>query len=132
MNRTRILLPVLFLTLMSHWVFAATTGKVAGVVRDVETGDVLPGANVILEGTTLGAASDTEGRYHILNVPVGEYDVRAEVIGYKAHITTSILVTIDHTTTVNFDMETTVLAGEEVTVTAERPLIQMDNTATRT
>jgi outer membrane receptor protein involved in Fe transport len=97
----------------------------------VETGDVLPGANVMLEGTSLGAASDTEGRYFILNVPVGEYDVRAEVIGYKAHITTSILVTIDHTTTVDFDMETTVLAGEEVTVTAERPLIQMDNTATR-
>ncbi|MFC1546992.1 carboxypeptidase regulatory-like domain-containing protein, partial [Candidatus Neomarinimicrobiota bacterium] len=116
---------------MSHWVFAATTGKVAGVVRDAETGDMLPGANVILEGTTLGAATDTEGRYHILNVPVGEYDVRSEVIGYKAHITTSILVTIDHTTTVDFDMETTVLVGEEVTVTAERPLIQMDNTATR-
>ncbi|MFC1547775.1 carboxypeptidase regulatory-like domain-containing protein, partial [Candidatus Neomarinimicrobiota bacterium] len=117
---------------MSHWVFAATTGKVAGVVRDVETGDMLPGANVILEGTSQGAATDVEGRYFILNVPVGEYSIRAEVIGYKAHITTSILVTIDHTTTVDFDMETTVLAGEEVTVIAERPLIQMDNTATRT
>jgi outer membrane receptor protein involved in Fe transport len=98
----------------------------------VETGDVLPGANVILEGTSLGAASDVEGRYFILNVPVGEYSIRAEVIGYKAHTITGILVTIDHTTTVDFDMETTVLAGEEVTVTAVRPLIQMDNTATRT
>lgn len=58
LNRTRILLPVLFLTLMSHWVFAATTGKVAGVVSDAETGDALPGANVILEGTSMGAATD--------------------------------------------------------------------------
>ncbi|MEE9464082.1 MAG: TonB-dependent receptor, partial [Candidatus Neomarinimicrobiota bacterium] len=117
--------------LLASWVFAGTTGKIAGVVSDVETGQPLAGANVIIEGTTMGAAADELGRYFILNIPVGPYTLRAEMIGYKAHIITDVRVTIDHTTTTDFAMESTVIPGEEVTVTAERPLIQMDNTATR-
>ncbi|WP_243663569.1 carboxypeptidase-like regulatory domain-containing protein [Rhodothermus marinus] len=58
-------------------------GRIAGVVTDAATGDPLPGVNVTIEGTTLGAASDIDGQYYILNVPPGRYTVRASMIGYQ-------------------------------------------------
>ena len=42
-------------------VLAQSTGKLAGVVTDAETGEPLPGVNVVLEGTTLGTATDIDG-----------------------------------------------------------------------
>ncbi|MFH1851925.1 MAG: TonB-dependent receptor [Candidatus Neomarinimicrobiota bacterium] len=122
----------LTLILWSTSLFAVTTGKITGLIKDSETGEVLAGVNVLVDGTSMGGASDIDGRYFILNVPVGNWDLKATYIGYKEFIMTSVLVTIDHTTTINFDMESTVIEGEEVTVTAERKLIQMDNTATKT
>src|SRR5919198_263717 len=56
---------------------AGTTGKLAGVVRDAKK-QPLPGANVILVGVPLGAASDADGRYSILNVPAGTYTVKLD------------------------------------------------------
>lgn len=48
-------------------------GKIVGTVVDSETGDPLIGANIYLENTSLGSASDLEGRYIILNVPYGNH-----------------------------------------------------------
>lgn len=42
--------------------FAGTTGKVAGVIKDAQTGEVLPGANVVVIGTRLGATTDILAR----------------------------------------------------------------------
>ncbi|MDZ7260744.1 MAG: TonB-dependent receptor [candidate division KSB1 bacterium] len=113
-------------------VFAGTTGKIAGKVIDKATGEPLPAANVLIEGTTMGAASDLNGEYFILNVPVGTYSLRATMMGYKTLVKTSVRVNVDLTTTVNFEMELTVLdMGETVTVVAERPLIEKDLTASR-
>ena len=57
-------------------------GTVAGTVSDVGTGGVLPGANVVIEGTELGAAADESGSFVIENVPAGSYTVTASVMGY--------------------------------------------------
>lgn len=131
-NRSfRVLFPLVVLIFISSVLFAGTTGKISGVVKDKETGEPLPGANVQIEGTTLGGATNAEGWYFILNVPIGTYEVRTSIIGYKAISMIGVVVTIDHTTTLDFAMEQTVIPGEEVTIIAERPLIQIDNTATR-
>jgi outer membrane receptor protein involved in Fe transport len=109
---------------------AGVTGKISGTVKDAETGDPLPGVNVVLEGTTLGAATGLDGSYYILNIPPGTYSVRATMIGYTPVVQKGVLVRIDLTTVVDFALSPTVLeAGEEVVVTAERPLIQRDITA---
>ena len=63
---------------------APAPGAVAGVVRDAETGDPLPGANVALEGTSLGASTDGAGRFEIAGVPAGRYRLRASFVGYGA------------------------------------------------
>ncbi len=111
---------------------AGTTGKIAGAVKDGETGLPLPGVNVIIEGTSMGAATDLKGEYIILNIPPGVYDIRASMMGYTPQRYTGVRVSIDLTTTINFELRTTVLdIGEEVTIVAERPLIRKDMTSSR-
>ncbi|MFQ5904986.1 MAG: carboxypeptidase-like regulatory domain-containing protein [bacterium] len=107
-----------------------TTGKIAGRVTDSKTGEPLPGANVIIEGTAMGASADRDGYYFIVNVPVGTYSVTARVIGYKTLTFENIRAIQDLTTTVNFALEQTVIKLPGVVVTAKRPMVQPDVTST--
>ena len=125
MKKRLLLVTIMFLS-AGTLAMGATTGKIAGNVRDVSTGGPLPATNVILEGTTLGAAADEDGNYFIINVPPGDYTVRANIIGYTVLAVTDVRVSIDRTTTIDFTLEQATVAGEEVVVVAERPRIQKD------
>lgn len=107
-------------------------GKIAGKITDSNTGEPIPGANVLIEGTNIGAATDLNGEYFILNISPGIYSVKASIIGYKTVIQTGVEVSINHTTNLHFELEETVLEFEEsVIVTATRPLVEKDKTSTR-
>ncbi|UCE04733.1 MAG: TonB-dependent receptor, partial [bacterium] len=105
---------------------AGLTGKIAGQVIDAANKEALPGANVMIEGTTLGAASDMEGNYFIINVPPGIYTVVCTMMGYGTIRKINVYVSADLTTEINFILEAQVISGEQVTVVAERPIIQKD------
>ncbi|HPG42049.1 MAG TPA: TonB-dependent receptor [bacterium] len=121
---------VILLVFLATGVFAGSAGKISGVVTDAATGEGLPGANIVIEGTTMGAASNTDGIYNVLNVPPGIYTLRAQMIGYKNVSVQNVKVSIDLTTKINFQMQETVLeSGEEVTIIAERPMVVKDLTA---
>ncbi len=110
--------------------FAGTTGKIVGTIKDDKSGETLPGVNVIIEGTSLGAVTDMEGYYMINNVSPGVYNLRTALIGYQARITSNVRVSVDMTTTINVNLgQTLVDVGEEVTVVAERPIVQRDKTS---
>ena len=114
-------------------VFAGSTGKISGKVVDKTTGETLPGANVVIEGTTLGAVTDPDGNYFIINVPPGSYTVNASMVGYHKATQTNVRVFIDLTTTVNFSgefglVEETIQLAE-ITVVAELPVVQPDISA---
>jgi outer membrane receptor protein involved in Fe transport len=109
---------------------AGITGKIVGRVIDAETGDPLIGANVIVEGTSLGAAADMDGYYMILNVRPGTYSVRAMMIGYQDVVVQNVKVLIDMNTDVDFTMSMTTLLGREVIVVAQEPAVRMDVTST--
>ena len=114
-------------------VFAGSTGKIAGKVVEKSTGETLPGANVVIEGTTLGAVTDPDGNYFIINVPPGSYTVNASMVGYHKATQTNVRVFIDLTTTVNFSgefglVEETIQLAE-ITVVAELPVVQPDISA---
>jgi len=109
--------------------FAGITGKIAGIITDASTGEPLPAVNVVIEGTTMGGATDAEGSYFIINIPPGTYSLQASMVGYTVESKTGIIVNVDHTTPINFDLRVTAIAGEEVTVTAEREIIPMDISA---
>ncbi|MEE9571513.1 MAG: carboxypeptidase-like regulatory domain-containing protein, partial [Candidatus Neomarinimicrobiota bacterium] len=126
-----IFIAILVIILITCGVFAGTTGKIAGIVKDQETGQPLPGANVMLENTTRGASTDNNGYFYILNVQPGRYSLRSSVIGYEIMTVSDIRVQADLTSTVNFELNSTVLEGEEVIVTAERLAVELDVTGSQ-
>ncbi len=120
-----ILYLLIFVTLLQ----AGTTGKIRGIVLDKESGDPLPGANVVLLGTYLGASTNAKGEFIILNIPPGRYDVEVSMLGYQTVVEKQVKVSVDLTTTLRFVLSPTVIQGEEVVVVAERPLVQKDITS---
>ena len=111
--------------------FAGTTGKVAGVIKDAQTGEVLPGANVVVIGTRLGATTDIDGAYFILNVPPGIMEVQASMVGYAKVTQTGVRVKIDQTAKLNFELREEALQGDEILVVAVRPPVEIDLTASK-
>lgn len=110
---------------------AGTTGKLAGEVKDKETGEPLPGVNVVLEGTTIGGVTDLNGRYYILLIAPGTYNVTASLIGYQTVQISNVKVNVDLTTTINFSLSSKTLElGDKIVIVAERPLIQKDGVTT--
>jgi outer membrane receptor for ferrienterochelin and colicin len=111
-------------------IYSGTTGKISGSIKDAATGEPIPGCNILLAGTNIGAASDINGDYFILNIPPGKYSVRATMVGYKIYLVDNVQVISDLTTQMNFTMEETSFEiEEEVVVVAERPLIRKDETS---
>ncbi len=117
---------------MVSMVLAGSTGKIAGVVTDAETGEPLPGVNVVIVGTNFGASTDIDGTYVILNVPPGVYTLEFSYIGYQTVRVKDVRVNVDFTTRVDQKMKATVLEGEVVEVLGEKnPLVRADLTNTQ-
>jgi hypothetical protein len=94
------------------------TGSITGTVLDASTREPLIGANVILLGTNFGAATNSDGRFVIENVPVGTYAVRVSMIGYTSYVRSDVVVTTGRPTEVRFLLTETTVEIEGVTVTA--------------
>lgn len=112
-------------------VWAATTGKISGLVVDKKTKQPLLGCPVQIEGTTLGALTDVDGRYTILSAPLGLVSVSAKMVGYASIIQTDIRVKPDQTTPVNFELEESEVQLEAVVVRGRAEMIQMDQATTK-
>ena len=110
--------------------FAGTAGKIAGTVYDSETGYPLAGATVRIEEIDVTCASDADGEFFLINVPVGTYTLSARSVGYSAIAKFEVKVLLDLTTPVDFELEQSTVATDKVIkVRAERPMIQKDRTA---
>lgn len=95
---------------------AAQTGTVQGRVADAATGRSLASVQVSIPGTGLGGLTNADGRYLLLNVPVGEQSVQVLLIGYAAQ-QQSVSVQPGQVTTANFDLASSALELDEVIVT---------------
>ncbi|HIC38925.1 MAG TPA: hypothetical protein EYO79_05570, partial [Candidatus Marinimicrobia bacterium] len=122
----------LFFILSCNLIFAGITGKLVGNITDASTGEPLIGVNLVLKGTVLGAATDQNGYYKILNISAGSFTATASYIGFKTTSVTDVRINADRTTTLNFEMQISAVEGEEVIVEAKRPVIVRDQTATTT
>lgn len=108
---------------------AGTSGILEGSVRDAETGVSLPGVNVLVEGTPLGAVTDASGRFRILDVPPGEVSVRFRIVGYRVLRVTGVTVRPDLRTRLDrVTLTTAAILMDPVEVKAEAPAIQKDVT----
>jgi len=110
-------------------VWGGISGKISGTVVNRETGEALPGANVIVIGTSQGAMADEEGEYYILNLRPGVYSITASMIGFQATTRKNVTIHSDHTALISFELSTKVIEGEEVFVIAEKEIILMDRSA---
>lgn len=117
-----------FLLVLAGPVFAQS-GKITGLVKDQNSGETLPGANVVIMGTMMGSATDLDGRFLILNVPPGTYTIQARFSGYSPTTVQEVIVRQGLTTELNFSLQEEVIAGEEVVVTAQQPTVLKDVTS---
>lgn len=120
---------VVFFGLASS-LLAQNVGKLTGRIVDMKTKEPIPSANVILRGTSLGAATDLEGVFIILNIPPGEYDVQASIIGYQPVIQKKVLIHGGRTTTVNFELVEETIEQAAIEIVAERPEVEKEKTST--
>lgn len=121
---------VIFSCFITSIAFGGNTGKIAGKVIDAKSGEPLPFVNIIIEGTSFGTASSIDGNFAIIGVPPGTYSVKASSIGYVPETITKVSVSIDLTTKLDFKLsETSVELKKEIVVTATRPLVTKDLTA---
>lgn len=112
--------------------FAQAKGSIKGRIVDAESKTGLPGVNVLVQGTYSGAATDTEGNFVIPRLNPGDYTLQVSMIGYTMVQQTGVKVIAGETTELTIELASTVLAlGQEVTVIGERPLFNIDETATR-
>ncbi|MBC8181804.1 TonB-dependent receptor [candidate division KSB1 bacterium] len=109
--------------------FAQTTGKIVGNISDETTNEPLVGANISIEGTTKGAATDLNGDYYIINIPPGSYTLRVQMMGYATKHITNIVVSVNRTTNVIAKLKETTIEGEVVVVTANRISVKKDQTS---
>jgi len=106
-----------------------TGNTISGKVVNSPTGEPLTGANVIIEGTTLGGTANIDGDYVIYNVPDGTYSVRASTVGYQPVIATGVRISRTTGAHQTFDLSQESLQAGEVVVTAERPIIRKEMTS---
>ena len=120
---------LLIILLLPICIYSGTTGKLAGTIKDSQTGEALVGANVIIEGTNFGAATNVNGEYVILNISPGRYNVKFSFIGYETTVMQDVSITVDQTTILQIKLNPQSIQVDEVVVTARTPLIQKDVTS---
>lgn len=124
----------LFLMTISVLVLSAASaagysGKIAGRVTDKSTGEPIIGANVYIQKLKIGATTDINGDYFILNVPPGTHSLTISMVGYETVNSNNVIVYIDRTTTIDVQLSPTAFQVSSVVVTAQRPVIDKDLTA---
>ena len=121
-------------------VFAQTTGKIAGRVVDAKTNEALPGVQIVIVAKwingkevkldkCIGATSDLNGNYYIINIPPGYYSVEFQMIGYKTVKYEKVRVSVNRTKEINVKLQETILSGEPIVVEAKTIEIKKDQTS---
>lgn len=111
--------------------FSQSTGTISGVITEEGTDVTLPGVNVRIVGSNLGAATDPDGRYAIRNIRPGEYTIELTFIGFQIIQVTGIVVVAGETTEINQTMKEQVFeSDEEIVVIGEKPIFDVEKSNT--
>jgi hypothetical protein len=111
---------ILTIIAFSNLVHAQKTGTVRGIIKNKQTQETIVGATVIVEGTQLGSATDLDGNYRINNVPVGSYNLKASIVGYKPQSKFNVSVTSGNDQLINFELEETGTDLKEFEITFDK------------
>ena len=111
-------------------ILSQTTGKISGVIKDNATNQPIIGANVVIIGAGIGAATDLEGNYFIINIDPGTYNLRVDYIGYESVIIKNVNVSVNRTSAQDILMKQSFVTGAVVEVTGNPVDIKKDQTST--
>ncbi|HKJ33552.1 MAG TPA: carboxypeptidase-like regulatory domain-containing protein, partial [Balneolales bacterium] len=121
------------LALLSLFTFknglAQNTGKISGKVYDSQTGESLPGANVIIPSTHMGASTNANGRYFILQLKPGSYEIKVSFVGYHDKIIKGIKVDPGVTAHIDVKLDPKSIQSKEIVVRAHQSMVQKDVTS---
>lgn len=132
MNKYFLISVLAFALFFSNRLFAQSgTGSLVGTITEVGTDEPLTGVNIIIRGTSFGAASDFDGNYAIRSIRPGEYDVEVSYIGFERMLFTAIRIVAGEETRLNVELREQVLSiGEDVVVVGERPIFDIEQSST--
>ncbi len=111
---------------ITNSLLAGVTGKISGKITDKSSDEPLIGANVIVIGTNLGAATDLNGQYTILDIPPGTYSIQISYVGYRKLTINDVRVFIDQTTRLDAALESEAVELGAMIIVAERKVIKPD------
>jgi len=117
-----------FLFFLNSQLRADTKGKISGRVVD-EKKEPVVGVSVQIVGTSLGAATDIDGYYTIINILPGTYELKFSAVGYTPLIVRGVSVEAGQTTTINAVMSEQAIQTKEIVVVAKRPVVDTRQTS---
>ncbi|MBR9974914.1 MAG: TonB-dependent receptor [Bacteroidetes bacterium] len=112
----------LLLTVFSVFPALAQKASVHGTVRDVNTGEPLVGASVLLVGSSMGSSTDMDGKYSIRGVSPGTVSLRFSYVGYGSRTIKDIKLAADENRKVDAALAEDVYSTEEVVISADREI----------
>ena len=107
-----------FILFLNYSIISANSGKIIGKITDSSSGEPLPGASVLLQGTSRGTLTDLEGNFQLLQVPAGQQVINVSYIGYKKK-EIAVNVKSDQTLTLDIKLQYDAINMAEVKVTAQ-------------
>jgi len=119
---------LLILALCPMLLTAGTKGRIKGKVVDLQTGDALIGANVVVVGSTFGANTDANGEFLIQNLEAGVYTLKVSYVGYRSITLSNVRVNADLTAYATIQLPNQDIQVSTVVIIAQKPMIQRDAT----
>ncbi len=111
---------IILTVLIPVMIYAQTSGSISGHVTDKTNGGPLPAVNLMLMGTVLGTSTDANGNFEMQKIPPGTYQIRVTMMGYKRIDQKNVIVKANQTTSINFELEETIIETPEVLITANK------------
>ena len=125
MNKMKLIILSIFI--FSN-IYAGTDGTIRGQVVDAD-GAPLIGAQIYIECMGVGTTADVDGNYILINIPVGDYEIKCQMIGHQTNIVSGVNVTMDQTTWLNFSLTIAAIEGDVVRVSSQKRLVEKGSTS---
>ena len=116
-------LKLLFILGVSVLMARDEVSRISGFLTDFDTGEPIMYANIVLIDTQIGTASDNAGYYVLTNIQPNSYTLKVMMMGYES-IEKNIILNPNDDIRFDFELNTTVIQSDEITVSAERQRFQ--------
>lgn len=123
---------ILLLLFIPFFLYSQSRSKISGIVKDEETKEPLVGVTVVVQNTNLGAITDINGKFTIINVPVGIHTLKVSTIGYAKKTVVDVMVSADRITTLEITLKQEAVQGKEIVVVAEKNDLHKEVSNTQT